>query len=127
MPDKKLIIIGNGSQYIHLTKIANKNIIFLQNISDIELSQYYCNAQALIMPQEEDFGYVSLEAQIHNTPVLSYKKGGALETILDNKTGLFFNHQTVTDIIKSIHVYEKINNISDYNSNQLKRAYSDFR
>ncbi|HEX7542753.1 MAG TPA: glycosyltransferase, partial [Patescibacteria group bacterium] len=61
--NKPLIIVGKGSEENKLKQIADKNIIFLSKLSDIELGTLYSNAQALIMPQEEDFGYVSLEAQ----------------------------------------------------------------
>ncbi|MDA1316411.1 MAG: glycosyltransferase [bacterium] len=94
MPDKHLVIVGKGTQSSQLKKMAGSNIKFIQNASDIELAHLYSNAQALIMPQEEDFGYVSLEAQFFGCPVISFNKGGACETVVNGKTGTFFNEQS---------------------------------
>lgn len=105
---ENLIIIGIGSQEKRLKKLANKNITFLSNLSDIELGYFYSNALALIMPQEEDFGYVSLEAQFFGCPVIAYKKGGAIETVIENKTGLFFNNQNEVELLRAIETYHKI-------------------
>ena len=71
--------------------MASNNITFLSKLSDVELgNSLYSNAQALIMPQEEDFGYVSLEAQFFCCPIIAYKKGGAIETVIDGKQEIFF-------------------------------------
>ncbi len=88
-----LVIVGEGSQEKKLKKMAGKSVVFLSKLSDVELGSFYTNAQALIMPQEEDFGYVSLEAQFFGCPVIAYKRGGATETVIDGKTGIFFNRQ----------------------------------
>jgi glycosyltransferase involved in cell wall biosynthesis len=98
MPNKHLIIIGNGTQSSSLKSMAASNITFIQDATDIELAQYYLNAQALIMPQEEDFGYVSLEAQYFGCPVISFNKGGARETITSGTTGTFFATQSARAI-----------------------------
>ncbi|VVA43883.1 Glycosyltransferase family 4 protein [Candidatus Roizmanbacteria bacterium] len=103
-----LVIVGKGSQKNKLKQIAGKNIIFLSKLSDIELGDLYSKAQALIMPQEEDFGYVSLESQFFNCPVIAYKKGGAVETIIDRKTGLFFEDQTEQSLCKTVERFNKI-------------------
>ena len=105
---ENLVIVGEGSQINKLKQIASKNIIFLSKLSDIKLGTIYSNAQALIMPQEEDFGYVSLEAQFFNCPVIAYKKGGSMETVVDGKTGIFFNHQEETNLIEAIERFHKI-------------------
>ncbi|MEK9169634.1 MAG: glycosyltransferase [Patescibacteria group bacterium] len=106
--NKTLIIVGEGSQEDKLKQIAGKNITFLSKLSDVELGNFYSNAQALIMPQEEDFGYVSLEAQFFDCPVIAYKKGGALETVIENKTGIFFDLQTEQNLRKAIERFNKI-------------------
>ena len=103
-----LIIIGGGTEERSLKRMAGKNIIFLSKLSDVELGNFYANAQALIMPQDEDFGYVSLEAQFFNCPVIAYKKGGATETIINGKTGIFFNRQGEIDLRRAIERFNKI-------------------
>jgi glycosyltransferase involved in cell wall biosynthesis len=103
-----LVIVGEGSQELKLKKIARNNISFLKKLSDVELGLYYSNAKALIMPQEEDFGYVSLEAQAFDCPVIAFNKGGAKETIVDGKSGIFFLEQTEEALLSAIERFEKI-------------------
>ena len=124
--DEKLIIVGIGSQYKKLKKIAGKNIEFKKNISDIELATLYENANALIMPQVEEFGMVSLEAQFFGCPVISYKKSGTAETIIENKTGLFFDQQTTTSLGSAIVRYKSLSynlkkSTLENNLNNIKR------
>jgi len=106
--NKKLIIVGSGSQYDRLKQLAGENITFLSELSDMELGGLYSNAQALIMPQEEDFGYVALESQFFGCPVIAYKKGGAKETIIDGKTGIFFVDQTGQSLKRAVERFDKI-------------------
>ncbi len=100
--DETLVIVGKGSQKEDLQKIAGENIIFIEHVTDEELGLLYQNAQALIMCQEEDFGYVSLEAQFFGCPVIAYGKAGALETVIRDQTGLFFNQQTEYSLCKAL-------------------------
>lgn len=106
--NQKLVIVGIGSEENKLKKLANNNISFLDKVTDIELAKLYSNAQALIMPQEEDFGYVSLEAQFFGCPVIAYRKGGAIETVIEEKTGLFFNAQTSDNLVAALEQFHTI-------------------
>jgi len=123
---KNLVIVGEGSQENQLKKIAKKEIFFYKKLTDSNLAYLYTQANGLIMPQEEDFGYISLEAQFFDCPVIAYKNGGALETVLENKTGIFFLKQTEEDLKDAIERYEKIkynlkNNLLKKNINHLKK------
>ena len=102
-----LVIVGKGSQENKLKKMAKKNIYFYKDLTDEELGYLYQKTDALVMPQEEDFGYVSLESQFFETPVIAFNKGGATETIIEGKTGLFFNYQTEEKIISAIETFKK--------------------
>lgn len=104
--NKNLKIIGCGPEEKKLKKIAGKNIKFLSNEPDNGLKTLYNRARALIFPQAEDFGIVAAEAQACGLPVIAYKSGGALEIVEDNKTGLFFEHQTENAIKKAISNFE---------------------
>lgn len=106
--DKNLVIIGKGTQEGKLKRMAGENIRFINSVTDEELAGYYKNAEALIMPQEEDFGYVALEAQFFGCPVIAYKKGGSTETIIENKTGIFFDGQSKNSLIKAIERFKPI-------------------
>lgn len=91
---KNLIVVGSGSRKNQLHQMAGPTITFMKNVSDERLGTIYSQAQALIMPQEEDFGYTALEAQYFSCPVISYINSGATETLIDGQTGIFFNNQT---------------------------------
>ena len=109
LKDKRLVIVGKGSQENRLRKLAGKNIMFLKYVKDEELAFLYSQAQALIVPQEEDFGYIFLESLFFDCPVLAFSAGGAGEVIIDGKTGLFFSQQTITNLVAAI---EKISSLS---------------
>ncbi len=87
----ELIIIGDGPAKKDLKNIAGKNIKILGYKKDAEVRDYYRNCKAFIMPQEEDFGLTPLEAMSFSKPVLALRKGGALETVVENMTGEFFD------------------------------------
>lgn len=97
-----LKIIGSGPQMKKLKKLANWNIEFLGEIGSDKLQEYYQKCQALIFPQEEDFGIVALEAMACGRPVIAYRGGGALESVLEGKTGVFFDEQTAGSLIDAV-------------------------
>jgi len=97
-----LKIVGRGKQMPKLKLLAKKNIEFLGRLTDSKLVGYYQNCRAVIFPQEEDFGLVPLEAQACGKPVLAFKGGGALETVIEGKTGTFFYPQTTEALTKAL-------------------------
>lgn len=104
---RPLRVVGDGPELGRLKKLAGKNTIFLGNISDEELRKEYQGAKALIFPQLEDFGIVPLEAMACGTPVIAYGKGGALETVKENVSGLFFFEQTSASITETLKKFEE--------------------
>ncbi|HKB88269.1 MAG TPA: glycosyltransferase [Patescibacteria group bacterium] len=103
-----LVIVGAGREKKKLMKIAKPNIKFVGKVSEKRLSEYYRHAIALIMPQEEDFGIVAVEAQGRSVPVIAYKKGGALDTVVDGKTGVLFKSQTVKSLMQGVEKFAKM-------------------
>lgn len=97
-----LIIVGTGSQSDSLRLMANNNIKFVGQVSEEELIKYYKGAKALIMPQEEDFGITAVEAQSFGIPVIAFKKGGVLDTVIEKKTGIFFLRQEVDSMVAAV-------------------------
>ena len=116
-----LVIVGKGSLENNLTKMADDNIYFLKDISDVELAYLYKRAEGLIMPPEEDFGYVALEAQFFGCPVIAYGCGGAKETVIDGQTGVFFTNQTEESLLQAL---ARFNTIS-YNLKKTTDFFSE--
>lgn len=100
-----LKIVGDGPERKNLERIAGHNVEFLGLISDFKMPDLYARAQAIVFPQEEDFGLVPLEAMASGRPVIAYRGGGAIETIIENKTGVFFDEQTEIGIAQAVGKY----------------------
>ncbi|HOJ93013.1 MAG TPA: glycosyltransferase family 4 protein [Dictyoglomaceae bacterium] len=97
-----LVVIGEGEEMHKIKKIAESNIKILGWQNDNTVKEYLAKAQALIFPVEEDFGIVPVEAQASGTPVIAYARGGALETVVDGKTGILFGEQTVKSLKEAV-------------------------
>lgn len=104
-----LKIIGSGSEQYRLQSLAGPTVEFLGNLTDDELVEYYRGCKALLFPGNEDFGLTIVEAQSFGKPVIAYKKGGAIETIVEGKTGLFFMQQNVRSLIEAIKLFDETN------------------
>ncbi|MDG0678324.1 glycosyltransferase family 4 protein, partial [Klebsiella pneumoniae] len=119
MPDKKLIVIGDGPEMKKIKSRATKNIEILGYQSDQIMQDYMQKAKAFVFAAEEDFGITPVEAQACGTPVIAFGKGGALETIvsLNNQkpTGVFFKEQKLKDIIDAVNIFEANEQVFDYN------------
>ncbi len=107
---RKLIVIGSGSEEKKLKKLAqgDENIIFTGRLPDKDLRKYLQSAKAMIFCAEEDFGLTPLECQACGTPVIAFKKGGTLETVLDGKTGVLFEKQETDSVASSIEKFEEL-------------------
>jgi len=126
--NQNLIIVGTGREEAKLKNMANDNIIFMDYLKDEFLNYIYKKAKALIMPQDEDFGLVSIEAQSMGTPVIAFKKGGSLDTIIDGKTGIFFDKQTSSSLMGAIDRFEKMKFDNNYIvKNANKFAFENFK
>ncbi|WP_293722871.1 glycosyltransferase [uncultured Cetobacterium sp.] len=107
--NRKLVVIGDGEQREYLKSLADNNITFTGRISDEEVKDYLQRCKAMIFSAEEDFGIVPLEAQACGRPVIAYGKGGALETVVDGVTGVFFKEQEANSVISAIEKFETLN------------------
>ncbi|MDH2669985.1 glycosyltransferase family 4 protein [Klebsiella quasipneumoniae] len=110
MPDKKLIVIGDGSEMVKIKAKATQNIEILGYQPNSVMEQHMKKAKAFVFAAEEDFGITPVEAQACGTPVIAFGKGGALETIrpygVDKPTGLFFDKQEVTSLINAVSEFD---------------------
>lgn len=123
-----LKIVGTGRDGNYFKSLVKKqNIEFLDQIPETKLINLYQNCRALICPQTEDFGYTVLEAQACGKPVIAYKRGGHTETVINHKTGLFFDDQTLDSLIKTLEFFNPkrfnkldcINNASQFSKTRF--------
>lgn len=117
-----LIIIGDGPERRKLEKLAKDNIKFLGRETDEVIKEYYKKCRAFIFAGEEDFGITPLEAMASGRPVIAYGKGGALETVVKNKTGVFFYNQTCEALIKAIKEFENMT----FNKVEIRKHAEEF-
>lgn len=89
-----LIIFGDGPEEKKLKSLAKDNIKFVGRIDDQQLAKLYSRAQAFIHPQIEDFGITAVESMASGRPVIAFAAGGALETVVEGTTGIFFDEQS---------------------------------
>jgi glycosyltransferase involved in cell wall biosynthesis len=107
MPDRRLVVIGDGPEMPRLRALAARNVEILGFQPDAVLVEYLGRARAFVFAAEEDFGILPVEAQACGTPVIAYGAGGALETVVEGVTGLFFQQQTAPAIIDAVRRFEK--------------------
>lgn len=122
MPDKKLVVIGNGPEWEKAKAVHAPNVTLLGYQPFKTLKQHMQNAKGFVFAAEEDFGITPVEAQACGTPVIAFGRGGALETVkgldAENPTGVFFAEQTVQAIIEAVTTFE--NNAHRFNANTCR-------
>lgn len=121
MPDKKLVVIGDGPDFEKIKGKAGPNISLLGFAPDEVLKDKMQHAKAFVFAAEEDFGITPVEAQACGTPVIAYGKGGSLETVRelgvrDNPTGVFFKEQTVESLKAAVARFEQEQTAITYNN-----------
>ncbi|HEY2810096.1 MAG TPA: glycosyltransferase [Rhabdochlamydiaceae bacterium] len=107
LPDKRLIVIGDGPEMNRVKAKAGKNIELLGFQSDAQVCRFLQKARGFVFAAEEDFGIVPIEAQAAGTPVIAFGRGGALETVIPDETGVFFEEQTVPSLQQAVQEFEK--------------------
>ena len=104
-----LVIVGTGREEERLKALAGKNVTFMNFVEDKELSKLYKHCKALIFPvSDEDFGIVPVEAMGFGKPVVTLRSGGVTETVVEGKTGVFFEEPTVASLVKTIQQFNHL-------------------
>ena len=103
-----LYIVGDGSMKSRLESTSDSNIKFFDFLEPDEVKQLVSKAKAFVHAGIEDFGIAPVEAQSTGTPVIAYNKGGLSETVVEGKTGVFFNSQSVEAILEALTRFKKI-------------------
>lgn len=106
MPEKQLIVIGDGPDYKKLAAMAGSNVTLMGYQDDSVLIDYLERSQAFLFMAEEDFGILPVEAQAAGAPVIGYGVGGLAETILNNVTGLWVGEQTSDGLVERVQQFE---------------------
>lgn len=104
--NRRLVIIGDGPDRARLEKLGDDRIEFLGRQPDQIVNYYLARCRALLFPGEEDFGMAPLEANAAGRPVIAYRGGGAVETVEDGKTGLFFDQPNSRSLSTAIEQFE---------------------
>jgi glycosyltransferase involved in cell wall biosynthesis len=149
MPDKKLIVIGDGPDYTKIVSAAGKNVELLGYQPPAVLKEYMQKARAFVYAAEEDFGIVTVEAQACGTPVIAFGRGGSLETVIpirqsgdrnresgEQPTGLFFYEQTFDALREAVqrfedqqHVFHEQNlrkNAERFGTERFKQEFKEY-
>jgi glycosyltransferase involved in cell wall biosynthesis len=107
MPERKLLVIGDGPDFRRLKARAPSNVTMLGHQSSEALRDHLQRAKAFVFAALEDFGIAPVEAQACGTPVLAYGKGGVTESVIDGRTGLWFDEQSVPAIVDVVERFER--------------------
>lgn len=124
---RELHLVGSGPDEAKLRKIAKgkDNIKFLGRLNDAEAQKEFQNCKAFIFASEDDFGIVPVEAMAAGKPVIAYGRGGALETVEDGKTGIFFDEQNVISVNQAIERFETMSFDANYIHNYAQKFSKD--
>ena len=104
---RNLIVIGDGPDHRRLAAMAGPTVKFLGRASDADVEHYASRCRALLFPGEEDFGIAPLEIAAAGRPTIAYRAGGAIETIIEGTTGVFFDRQEPEDLAAAIENFER--------------------
>jgi len=136
MPDRKLVVIGDGPELEKTKAKAGANVELLGYQDDAVLKSYLQRARAFIFAAEEDFGIAPIEAQACGTPVLAYGRGAVCETVVDGVTGLFFYEQSEVAIVDVVRRFEAApgcfvaadirKNAERFSSSRFKKEFLNF-
>lgn len=122
MPDKTLLVIGDGPDFKKINKRRAPNIQLLGQLPTEKLVGYVQRARAFIFAAEEDFGIAPLEAQACGTPVIAYKKGGAQETLQGlehaHPTAVFFETQSIDAIKNAVRQFDE--NVARFDPQRIR-------
>ncbi len=117
-----LVVFGEGRDRVRLERLAGPTVRFVGRVSETELRRLYLGCRALLFPGEEDFGIAPLEAMACGRPVIAYGAGGALETVVAGRTGLFFCPQEEEALVEALASFRD----GDFDPAQLRRHAEQF-
>ena len=136
MPQRKLVVIGDGPEFQRIKAKAGKNVSLLGYQSKEVLLQQMQTTRAFVFAAQEDFGIVPVEAQACGTPVIALGRGGTTETVIDGQTGILFPEQTTESLKSAVDRFEAIEaslrieeiraNAERFSADRFRREFSTF-
>jgi glycosyltransferase involved in cell wall biosynthesis len=117
-----LTVVGNGPEHADLVKRAGPTVTFLTNVADEEMADVLGQAQAFLFAGVEDFGVAPVEGMAAGLPLIAYRAGGALDYVIEGKTGLFFDALTVESIQKTLSTFSP----ADFDSKLIRKHATTF-
>jgi glycosyltransferase involved in cell wall biosynthesis len=106
---RKLVVVGGGAKKRDIRRYTRTDlVVFAGRVSDDEIAGYFSRARALLFPGIEDFGLIPVEANAAGCPVIAYRKGGVLDSVKENSTGIFFDEQTPESLIRAMEKFESM-------------------
>lgn len=124
MPDKRLLVLGDGPEMEKVKSKASRNIEVLGYRPFGELSELMSKCKAFVFAAEEDFGIMVIESMAAGRPVIAFNRGGASESVIDGVNGIHFNEQTPDSICEAVTRYEK--NENKFQPGQLREYAEKF-
>jgi glycosyltransferase involved in cell wall biosynthesis len=112
-----LVVAGDGRELARLKALAGPTVTFAGRVNDEQMRVLYADCRALILPAEEDFGITPLEAMASGKPVIAYRAGGALDTVVPGKTGMFFKQQSTDFLMEALTEF----NPADFDAALIRR------
>lgn len=103
---RRLVVVGDGPELDRLRALADDHVTFAGLVDKASLVDLYAGCRALLFCSEEDYGLAPIEAQASGRPVIAYGAGGALETVIDGQSGIFFDEQTTESLVSAIGRFE---------------------
>lgn len=131
---KRLIIVGDGRDRARLEAMAGPTVEFMGRQPDDMVADLMAHCRAFLFPGFEDFGIAPVEAQAAGRPVIAFGQGGALDTVIEGQTGLFFPKQSVEALIETVEQFERLSfdpatiraNAEKFSVERFKQELSDF-
>src|SRR5690606_8887039 len=99
---RRLIVVGDGPERARLEALAGPTVELVGYLPDREVAELLARCRAFLFPGHEDFGIAAVEAQAAGRPVVAFGRGGALDSVVDGKTGVLFEEQTVADLAEAM-------------------------
>lgn len=124
---KPLVVIGDGPDRAKIEALAGPTVTMLGRQPDEVVANYMSRCRAFVFAADEDFGITPVEAQAAGAPVIAYGRGGVLESVVEGRTGLFFEHQQHDSLASALERFEDLPRMTDSVIRRNAERFSEAR